>query len=592
MGTRMDVVMDGSTDNIQLDFVWDSRYQTLKFGLDLDFNQTTYTFTIDGNIVRIAPTPVAGALISIVRHTFIDQMRHIYTQGAKFSNITMDENFEQLLRAVADMDENTQYMYDWVTGQVNTIETLAIDAKNAATSAKEYAVRAEETADRAEIVANGIDGKATEALSKATGANALSTDALRIASGIDAKATTAMSDAAKAVTTANSAKTTAEGIDAKASSALTNANSAVSTANSAKSTAEGIDAKATSAVTTANTAKATADTAKATADSIAGNKYDKTGGVIKGNIIVRNPAGDPASLTIGRDGISAQNNTGNDAWLAYLTRNGQSGVVEQVSMSIPAFVHEGSQFEVGNLTARQNVVVRGNLLVRSGELRIGATDIPEGQWRLMDVRPPTDSHYLAFRKDSQSSDALVIFDNKSPLSMFTPSADSAGKEIANAAFVRSIHASDSTIKSNLEEVIAPLDDILGIKVYTYEQLGHPNRRKVGTLAQDWIAKFGSAMGPTITYTYTDAEGTYHNLSGIKTLDPLSVSAVMLSGMRQMRAEYQVKEANLLEEIELLKVALHEVNQALQAIDAQVNLNKVNIEGNTTSLTAIEAQLAG
>lgn len=65
--------------------------------------------------------------------------------------------------------------------------------------------------------------------------------------------------AQNAVDIANAAKETADGIDAKATKALTNSNTAVNTANSAKQTAEGIDDKATQALTNSTDAKNIAD---------------------------------------------------------------------------------------------------------------------------------------------------------------------------------------------------------------------------------------------------------------------------------------------------------------------------------------------
>lgn len=82
------------------------------------------------------------------------------------------------------------------------------------------------TANNALAVANGIDAKATQALSN-------SQSALATANGIDAKATQALSNSSQAVqasnlanTTANAAQATANGIDAKATQALATANAA------------------------------------------------------------------------------------------------------------------------------------------------------------------------------------------------------------------------------------------------------------------------------------------------------------------------------------------------------------------------------
>lgn len=76
--------------------------------------------------------------------------------------------------------------------------------------------------------------------------------------------------AGQAVGIATDAKSIANGIDAKATQALTNSNTAVNTANSAKQTAEGIDGKATQALANSATALEKATQAKNTADSYQG----------------------------------------------------------------------------------------------------------------------------------------------------------------------------------------------------------------------------------------------------------------------------------------------------------------------------------
>lgn len=91
-----------------------------------------------------------------------------------------------------------------------------------------------------------------------------------VAKGAEEVAHAANEKAQNAVDIANAAKETAEGIDAKATEALTNSNTAVNTANSAKQTAQGVDGKATQALENSATALETANQAKATADSYQG----------------------------------------------------------------------------------------------------------------------------------------------------------------------------------------------------------------------------------------------------------------------------------------------------------------------------------
>lgn len=83
----------------------------------------------------------------------------------------------------------------------------------------------------AEDVANASNAKATEA-------NETATEAKQIAQGVSGKATEALTNSTTALNTANSAKQTAEGIDDKATQALANSATALETANQAKTTAD------------------------------------------------------------------------------------------------------------------------------------------------------------------------------------------------------------------------------------------------------------------------------------------------------------------------------------------------------------------
>lgn len=80
-----------------------------------------------------------------------------------------------------------------------------------------------------------------------------------VAQGAEEVAHAANEKAQNAVDISNAAKETADGIDAKATKALTNSNTAVNTANSAKQTAEGIYGMAAQALTNSTDAKNIAD---------------------------------------------------------------------------------------------------------------------------------------------------------------------------------------------------------------------------------------------------------------------------------------------------------------------------------------------
>ena len=117
--------------------------------------------------------------------------------------------------------------------------------------------------DKLTMITQELSATAGETMEVSAAAFEAAEEAVSTANEADKKAD-------NAVIVANNAKSVADGIDAKATQALTNSNTAVNTANSAKQTAEAVDGKATQALANSATALETANQAKTTADSFQG----------------------------------------------------------------------------------------------------------------------------------------------------------------------------------------------------------------------------------------------------------------------------------------------------------------------------------
>lgn len=184
-----------------------------------------------------------------------------------FHNLNLDWIIKVLKNAVAELEE-IQTNWEGVRDTANTAKTTADAAATKAENARITANGAMTKADSAETKAKNADANAelslvqsTQAQDAATAAEAAANEAKETAAraeniasaakttadGVDGKATTALTNSQNAVTTANEAKTTADGVDGKATTALSNSTEAVTTANAAKTTAEGANEKATTA---------------------------------------------------------------------------------------------------------------------------------------------------------------------------------------------------------------------------------------------------------------------------------------------------------------------------------------------------------
>ncbi|HDR9131371.1 phage tail fiber protein [Burkholderia vietnamiensis] len=186
----------------------------------------------------------------IYRDTPKDTPLVSFANGAILNEPNLDEMAEQSVFAAAETQDRFDLVNDGSTIAINNAATALAQSNKAiadSSAATVTSASAKATADAAKAVADG--------------ANATAGAASDTANGIDAKASTALSNSSSAVTTANAARDTANGIDAKATkaqsdaaAAVTTANAASTTASAAKATADGVDAKAQSALDKSNNA--------------------------------------------------------------------------------------------------------------------------------------------------------------------------------------------------------------------------------------------------------------------------------------------------------------------------------------------------
>lgn len=197
-----------------------------------------------------------GVVIRVDRNTSVQVIRHVFSVqaggggSAKFTNSTMDENFQQFLYTAQESVDRT-----------NAAIEASDDAVTASANAVLVANAASVTAGAANTTANAANATAGTALTNANTAIISANDANDTA---DAAALTA----AGAVTTANAATTTAGNAVTTANAAVTTANAASTTAGNAVTTANTANTNASNAVNTANTANTTAGNALTVATGI------------------------------------------------------------------------------------------------------------------------------------------------------------------------------------------------------------------------------------------------------------------------------------------------------------------------------------
>jgi hypothetical protein len=294
--------------------------------LTVDGVSTPFTWLSDG-LISIAPL-AGGERVVIQRNTDIDQLSHVYTDGATLTEDNLDDSFKQSLLAAQEANDIVQasMTVDIITGSwdaddriisnvddgvddndaVNVqqlrvhdaeiigykddAETFAIASQNSATasanSATASANSATASANSATQSSNSATASANSASAAATSASNASTSETNVNNRLDTVQTNgdtveenietitsepvatqlanAATNAASALTSANNAANSAT---ASANSATASANSASQASTSASNAANSATASANSATASANSATDSANSATASANS-------------------------------------------------------------------------------------------------------------------------------------------------------------------------------------------------------------------------------------------------------------------------------------------------------------------------------------
>src|SRR5690606_7832875 len=116
-----EALSDGSLDYLALTIQYFDRSD-----ISVYFNDTpqpehsTWEWSADFAGLQFTPAVAAGVLVRVIRTTSLEHMLHVFSpqQGgggnAKFTNQTVDENFEQVLMVAQELQEqNLQRAISW-----------------------------------------------------------------------------------------------------------------------------------------------------------------------------------------------------------------------------------------------------------------------------------------------------------------------------------------------------------------------------------------------------------------------------------------------------------------------------------------------
>ncbi|KVE35680.1 hypothetical protein WS69_13585 [Burkholderia sp. BDU5] len=330
----------------------------------------TLTF-IGQNQVRTSDMIPTGQFLVLYRDTPKDKPLVDYSEGAVMDEANLDKSNDQNVFIAAEMLDR----FDSINATSGEAIQRSVLAYNTANEALDLSHQALDASGNAVSTANSALSKANTAISTAN-------DAHDIAVGIDAKAQAALDASATAVSTANQAKSTADGIDAKASKALTDSASAVSTANGAAS-------NATQALNTANSVSGKADNAVATANDAAAkanNAYQKTGGVVNGEVSSTNA--NSFRIAAGNYGVFVRNDS-TSAFLMQTNAGDQYGTWNSYrpfswNLSSGAVTIDGTGAGIttgGRVTVGQDVVAKGVVYANNGAAQLASDGNINGtQW--------------------------------------------------------------------------------------------------------------------------------------------------------------------------------------------------------------------
>ena len=279
-------VSDGTLTYLDISIGYQSRNDIKVFMNDLPAPSGSWAWAgVSDKRINFTPAVPAGVEVMLQRSTRLDRIINVFAKGAKFTNVTMDMNFEQVLlltqeavegSALSDIYNDVDFHNykiknlgpavddnDAITfGQVKSLGTGAYQAQLAAEaardnarqwatqlttpvtgsdfSAKQYALNSDFSASSASFSASNALARATAA---ATSASASQTSSLASEAARD-RSELARDRAEAAAEPATGIFTRLDAAEAAANTANTNASTAVTTANGAATTANAAMPKA------------------------------------------------------------------------------------------------------------------------------------------------------------------------------------------------------------------------------------------------------------------------------------------------------------------------------------------------------------
>jgi hypothetical protein len=108
-------VSNGTLDVLDLSIKYMDKSHIQVYIDDVLADGTAYSYVwLTDTRIQIVPAVANGSTLKVIRKTLTDEMWHEFTQGARFSTTSMDENFEQLLFLAQEYSEGI-YVSDFYT---------------------------------------------------------------------------------------------------------------------------------------------------------------------------------------------------------------------------------------------------------------------------------------------------------------------------------------------------------------------------------------------------------------------------------------------------------------------------------------------
>lgn len=106
---------DGTLNTLDLTFKYMDKSHVHVYVDDILVDGSSYTYTwLTDTRIKLVPTVAQGSVVKLIRKTLTAEMWHIFSQGARFSTTSIDENYTQLLYLAQEYTEGV-YVSDFYT---------------------------------------------------------------------------------------------------------------------------------------------------------------------------------------------------------------------------------------------------------------------------------------------------------------------------------------------------------------------------------------------------------------------------------------------------------------------------------------------